>query len=61
VRLIPGGCWCPPRNGVPVLLDLSRTAFRKLTNGDPFGVGTIDVTVQIGIRVPKPPATDTVK
>ena len=42
VRVWPGGCWCPDRHGVPVLLDLSLDAFSALA--DP-GLGVLPVVV----------------
>jgi len=42
VVIWPGGCWCPDRKGVPVLLDLSVAAFGRLA--DP-SLGVLEVTV----------------
>jgi hypothetical protein len=49
-------CWCPDRGGVPVLLDLSRSAFSRLAPPS-RGVIAVEVEVLGDIRLP---ATDTV-
>ena len=55
VVTLTDACWCPDRDGVPVLLDLSASAFRRLA---PLSRGVIAVEVTKAGRIELPP-TDT--
>ena len=52
VVTLSDACWCPDRDGSPVLLDLSASAFRRLA---PLSRGVIAVEVTSAKEIPLPP------